>query len=119
MPKSLGCEKTGLRQRKVAFLNSFRTCGVNPNIIPSAFFDWDSPITGENLLTYEADLSQRGKMTNPIRDQVESSMYRYLAFCLMASVVASIHLGWIPIFTWLLSAASLMFLFYTSTSGGE
>ena len=56
-------------------------------------------------------------MTTPIRDQVESSMYRYLAFCLMASVVAFIHLGWVSIFAWLLSAASLMFLFYTSASG--
>ena len=56
-------------------------------------------------------------MSDPRRDQVESTMYRYLAFWLatsiIASIIASIYLGWASIAAWVLSAAALMTLFYS------
>lgn len=52
-------------------------------------------------------------MHDPIRDQVETSMYRFLAFWQVASLIASIYLGWVAIAAWLLSAAALMVSFYT------
>lgn len=49
------------------------------------------------------------------REKAESTMYRFLAFLLAGSVVASFQLGWAAIAAWLLSAVSLMTCFYVST----
>ena len=49
------------------------------------------------------------------REKAESTMYRFLAFLLAASVIVSFQLGWAAIAAWLLSAISLMTFFYVST----
>ena len=58
-------------------------------------------------------------MPQPIRNQVESGIYRYLGFWLAISVITSIYLGWAAIFAWLLSAVALMALFSAFASGAE
>ena len=51
--------------------------------------------------------------------QSEASLYRFLGFWLVASMIASIYLGWAAIFAWLLSAVALMAMFSALAGGNE
>lgn len=49
------------------------------------------------------------------KEQAERTMYRFLAFMLLASIISTMYLGWAAIVAWVLSAATLMTLFYIAT----
>ena len=45
---------------------------------------------------------------NSGRNQVEESMYSYLAFSLLGCLAASIYVGWASILAWLISAFAII-----------
>ena len=81
--------------------------------LPPQVVDLGFAVSWRHHVARRGGLTLRRAMSR--KDEVEQTMYRFLAFLLASCVISSIYLGWAAIIAWVLSAATIMWFFYTAT----